>query len=101
MEYLDGQQSAIHAFDIKDKTEIHFINELEFNQHQVIGIGKTCSESNLDIQVSDFISILGSLNGELKNSLYVKIKVYWYRFHILTFYLMHFYLLMFYSIIFF
>ncbi len=70
MEYLDGQQSAIHAFDIKDKTEIHFINELEFNQHQVIGIGKTCSESNLDIQESDFISILGSLNGELKNSLY-------------------------------
>jgi hypothetical protein len=67
---LAGQQSVIHAFGLRDKTETHFTEKFQPSHHQVIGIGEKKPETNLAVEDSDFISMLGSLKGELSQSLF-------------------------------
>jgi len=67
---LAGQQSVIHAFGLRDKTETHFTEKFQPNHHQVIGIGDKKPETDLAVEDSDFISMLGSLKGELSQSLF-------------------------------
>ena len=68
--FLAGQQSVIHAFGLREKTQTNFLQGLEQNHHQVIGIGEKHDQKELALDDSDFIAVLGSVKGELGHSLY-------------------------------
>jgi phosphoribosylformylglycinamidine (FGAM) synthase-like enzyme len=46
---------------------------LERNHHQVIGIGEKNDQKELSLTESDFISVLGTIKGELGHSLYEEV----------------------------
>ena len=71
--FFAGQQSVIHAFGLREQTQTHFLQNLEQNHHQVIGIGEKNHQKELSLHESDFISILGTIKGELGNSLYTEV----------------------------
>ena len=68
--FLTGQQSVIHAFGLREQTQTYFLQSLEQNHHQVIGIGEKNDQKELALDDSDFIAVLGSVKGELGHSLY-------------------------------
>jgi len=68
--FLTGQQSVIHAFGLREQTQTYFLQSLEQNHHQVIGIGEKNDQKELTLDDSDFIAVLGSVKGELGYSLY-------------------------------
>jgi len=68
--YLAGQQSAIHSYGLKHNSHLDILNDLSENQHQIIGIGKSIEKQPIEIKESDFISLLGSVKGELADSLF-------------------------------
>jgi hypothetical protein len=68
--FLTGQQSVIHAFGMREQTQTYFLQSLEQNHHQVIGIGEKNDQKELALDDSDFIAVLGSVKGELGHSLY-------------------------------
>ena len=68
--FLAGQQSVIHVFGLQGRTQTHFSHDLQPDHHQVIGIGGKNYQKEMLIQESDFISLLGSMKGELGHSLY-------------------------------
>ena len=68
-----GQQSVIHAFGLREQTQTYFLQNLERNHHQVIGIGEKNDQKELALTESDFISVLGTLKGELGHSLYEEV----------------------------
>jgi hypothetical protein len=68
--FLAGQQSVIHAFGLREQTQTYFLQSLEQNHHQVIGIGEKNDQKELALDDSDFIAVLGSVKGELGHSLY-------------------------------
>lgn len=69
-QFLAGQQSVIHTFGLRQISKNNFINDLLPGQHQVIGIGNASTIIENLIVESDFISLLGSIKGELGISLY-------------------------------
>ena len=71
--FITGQQSVIHAFGLREQTQTHFVPNLERNHHQVIGIGENNHQKELALHESDFISVLGTIKGELGNSLYTDV----------------------------
>ena len=71
--FFAGQQSVIHAFGLRERTQTHFLQNLERNHHQVIGIGEKNDQKELALIESDFISVLGSVKGELGHSLYEEV----------------------------
>ena len=71
--FLAGQQSAIHSFGIRQISTNHFNDELIPGHFHVIGSGNVPSRFPSNILESDFVSLLGTLKGELQNSLYQKI----------------------------
>ena len=68
-----GQQSVIHAFGLREQTQTYFLQNLERNHHQVIGIGEKNDQKELALTESDFISVLGTIKGELGHSLYEEV----------------------------
>jgi len=68
--FLTGQQSVIHAFELKEQTQTCFLKNLELNHHQIIGIGEKIHHKELELHESDFIALLGTIKGELGHSLY-------------------------------
>jgi phosphoribosylformylglycinamidine (FGAM) synthase-like enzyme len=68
--FLAGQQSVIHAFGLREQTQTYFLQSLEQNHHQVIGIGEKNDQIELALDDSYFIAVLGSVKGELGHSLY-------------------------------
>jgi phosphoribosylformylglycinamidine (FGAM) synthase-like enzyme len=68
--FLTGQQSVIHAFGLGEQTQTYFLQNLERNHHQVIGIGEKIDQKELALSENDFISLLGNVKGELGHSLY-------------------------------
>jgi hypothetical protein len=71
--FLAGQQSVIQAFGLREQTQTYFLRNLEQNHHQVIGIGDNNHQKELALHESDFISVLGTIKGELWNSLYTEV----------------------------
>ena len=71
--FLTGQQSVIHAFGLGEQTQTYFLQNLERNHHQVIGIGEKIDQKELALTENDFISLLGNVKGELGHSLYEKV----------------------------
>jgi hypothetical protein len=71
--FLAGQQSVIQAFGLREQTQTYFLRNLEQNHHQVIGIGDNNHQKELSLHESDFISVLGTIKGELGNSLYTEV----------------------------
>ena len=71
--FLMGQQSVIHAFGLREQTQTYFLKNLERNHHQVIGIGEKNDQKELSLTESDFISVLGTIKGELGHSLYQEV----------------------------
>ena len=71
--FLTGQQSVIHAFGLRERTQTYFLQNLEHNHHQVIGIGEKNHKKELALHESDFIAVLGSVKGELGHSLYEEV----------------------------
>ena len=71
--FLMGQQSVIHAFGLREQTQTYFLQNLERNHHQVIGIGEKNHQKELALLESDFISVLGTIKGELGHSLYEEV----------------------------
>jgi phosphoribosylformylglycinamidine (FGAM) synthase-like enzyme len=71
--FLMGQQSVIHAFGLREQTQTYFLQNLERNHHQVIGIGEKKHQKELALLESDFISVLGTIKGELGHSLYEEV----------------------------
>ncbi len=71
--FFAGQQSVIHAFGLREQTQTHFLQNLERNHHQVIGIGEKIHQKELVLTESDFISVLGTIKGELGHSLYEEV----------------------------
>lgn len=72
--FLAGQQSAIHSFGIRQITTNHFMDELLPGHFHVIGSGNVPTRFPSNILESDFVSLLGTLKGELKNSLYEELS---------------------------
>ena len=68
-----GQQSVIHAFGLREQIQTYFLQNLERNHHQVIGIGEKNDQKELALTESDFISVLGTIKGELSHSLYTEV----------------------------
>ena len=71
--FITGQQSVIHAFGLREQAQTHFVPNLERNHHQVIGIGENNHQKELALHESDFISVLGTIKGELGHSLYEEV----------------------------
>jgi len=71
--FLQGQQSVIHAFGLREQTQTYFLQDLERNHHQVICIGDKIDQKKLALTENDFISLLGNVKGELGHSLYEKV----------------------------
>jgi hypothetical protein len=71
--FITGQQSVIHAFGLREQTQTYFVPNLERNHHQVIGIGENNHQKELALHESDFISVLGTIKGELGHSLYEEV----------------------------
>jgi len=71
--FFAGQQSVIHAFGLREQTQTYFLQNLERNHHQVIGIGEKIHQKELVLTESDFISVLGTIKGELGHSLYEEV----------------------------
>ena len=72
--FLAGQQSAIHAFDLKHRADTRILDALEPNQHQVIGLGSSIESVEWNHDTSDFIALLGGVKGEIEHSLYEEIS---------------------------
>ena len=68
--YLAGQQSVIHAFGLRNNSHFEISNDLLTDQHQVIGVGDVVEIQKNPVIESDFISLLGSVKGELGHSLF-------------------------------
>ena len=73
--FLDGQQAAIGALNLKNKSFTEIMDKnLSVNEHQVIGFGSKGKIDTLEATTdSDFIILIGTLKGELENSLYNEI----------------------------
>ena len=72
--FLAGQQSAIHAFDLKHRADTRILDALEPNQHQVIGLGSSIESVEWNHDTNDFIALLGGVKGEIEHSLYEEIS---------------------------
>ncbi len=67
--FLAGQQEAIHSFGLQPLSKTIFTDKLPGSGH-IISLGRSNLVNNIKPEDNNFISLLGSLKGELANSLY-------------------------------
>ena len=72
--FLEGQQTVIHSFDLKNKADTHILDTFELNQHQVIGLGSFTEPVEFNHDTNDFLVLLGGVKGEMEDSLYEEIS---------------------------
>ena len=67
--YLAGQQEAIQSLGLQPLTKTIFTDKVQGSGH-IISLGRSNLVNNIKPKDNNFISLLGSLKGELANSLY-------------------------------
>ena len=72
--FLEGQQTVIHSFDLKNRTDTYILDTFELNQHLVIGLGPFINPVELNHDTNDFLVLLGGVKGEMEDSLYEEIS---------------------------
>jgi hypothetical protein len=72
--FMEGQQTAIHAFDLKHRADTRILDAIEPNHHQVIGFGSSVESVEWNHDTNDFLVILGGVKGEMEDSLYEEIS---------------------------